>query len=117
MHGVQVADGHVLQRVLQRVQHGRHDQLPPVAGEDGVVDLFEDDGPRRRGRERARGLGDGEREARGPLEDLAQEDGRRREVSVVAHLGHDPRVVHDLGVSVEARRDAIGQIVRAVIPG
>lgn len=89
LHGVQVADGDVLQQVLQRVEGGGEGELPTVAREDGVVDLLEEDGGGRAGGQGVGGFVEGEGEGDGELDELVEEDGRRGEVAVVACRGHD----------------------------
>lgn len=97
MHRIQIPHRNILQQILQRVKRRRHRHLPPVAREDGIVDLLEHDGRGGAGRKRLGGLVDGEGEGDGELDDLVEEDGGRGEVAVVARGGHDARVVHDLG--------------------
>lgn len=110
MHSIQVADGHILQQVLDGVAQGWQGQLPAVAREDGVVNLLEQDCGGRAGGECFGGVVDGECQGDGQLEDLMDKDGGGGEEAVVANGRHRARVVHDLERARSWRRAAAGQI-------
>lgn len=96
MDGVHILNGNVLQHVLQGVKGGGQDELPAVAGKDGIIYLLKEDGGGRARGQRLGRLVYGEGEGDGELDDLVEEDGGRGEVTVMAGRGHDARVVHDL---------------------
>jgi len=102
MNRIQVAQRHILQGVLKRVQHSRNRQLPAVPREDLVVYLLEDDGHGRLRRKAPRDLVHGECQGYRELDDFVEQDGGRGKVAVVARRGHDSRVVHNLVPMVSA---------------
>jgi len=96
VHRIQVAQRHILQGILQRVQHRRDRQLPPVTREHLVVYLLKQHRHGRLRRQAPRDLVHGEGQGYRQLDDLVEQDGGRGKVTVVARRGHYPRVVHDL---------------------
>ena len=108
MHGIQVADGDVLQRVLQGVEGGRDGEFPSVAGEDGGVEVVEKNGDGGGGGEGQGDVVERDGEGDGELDDLVEEDGGRGEVAGGAVEGHDARVVHYLSLDVSNVRSMAG---------
>lgn len=95
MNSIQVLNGHILQDVLKRVKHPRHNQLPPITCKHGIVDLLKQHRGRRARRQSLGAFVQGQRQGNGKLDELVEEDGGRGEVSMVARGGHDAGVVHD----------------------
>lgn len=96
VNGVEVTHGNVLQQVLECKESSNKDELPAIAGKNGVVDLLEEDRGGGGGGECLGSFVDGEGERDGELYDLVEKYGGRGKVPVVARRGHNARVVHDL---------------------
>lgn len=96
MYWIQVAQSHVLQRVLEGVQGCRDRQFPPIAAKHRTVYLFEEYCGRRLRRKAPRDIVEGKSGGDGELDDLVEKDCRAREVSVVTRWLHYPTVMHYL---------------------
>ena len=96
MHRIQVPQRDILQRILQRKQHRRNRQLPPIPRKHRVIDLLKEHRNRRLRRQTARDLVERKGKGNRELQDLVEENRRRGKVAVVARGRHDAGVVHYL---------------------
>jgi hypothetical protein len=43
VHSIQIANGNILQKILERVESSNQGEFPAIASENGIVDLLEKD--------------------------------------------------------------------------